>query len=256
MIILAQIIEVDNSDFTLSNAKSQRIILYDLINSYENELSNLPSGKISRKIINGKQYLYHFYKLPDGTFKQKAIGKDAELLRLLERKYYIITCVKNLRENIVSLDKFIESYSPNLDKCEKIRLWISEPFDQNDFKIDEKIQTTQSGLKVRSKSEALIAGLLEINNIPFKYEAKLIIDNKQFFPDFTIMRPKDGEIMYWEHFGMTGKQSYAQSMTYKLQCYLNNGIIPWEKLITTFDSSNGSIDASLISNLIKVFLLG
>ncbi|MEI6603245.1 MAG: hypothetical protein WCL54_07135 [Clostridia bacterium] len=272
---LERLEQLDNADFSLSHARTQCVILTAMISAYEKELSQLPDGKISRKMIGGKYYFYHFYKHEDGIFRQKSIGKNETLSEQLKRRVFLLAALARLRKDLTAFERFIDSYDPffaediiqgNLipfekmhqqffDKKEKIKAWISEPFDCYELYQDGLIQTSPGGLKVRSKSEALIAGLLETNQIPFRYEAKLIVGNKTFFPDFTIMRPKDGEIMYWEHFGKIGDPQYDLSMVRKLQNYVKDNVIPWENLIMTFDSKNGSIDASLILGIIKTFLM-
>jgi hypothetical protein len=116
------------------------------------------------------------------------------------------------------------------------------------------IHITPRGEKVRSKSEAIIASLLYTNNIPYKYEDELLIGDRSYYPDFTIRRPKDGKIFYWEHFGMIEDHNYLEAMENKLAVYRQNNISPWYNLLMTYDV-DGSIDAQMIQSLISSFLL-
>lgn len=61
------------------------------------------------------------------------------------------------------------------------------------------VHSTSKGMKVRSKSEALIAMLLDMNGIEYRYEAPLTLGDHTFYPDFAIMRPSDRKLFYWEH---------------------------------------------------------
>ena len=114
---------------------------------------------------------------------------------------------------------------------------------------------TLTGLKVRSKSEVIIADLLDLNKIPFRYEEKLVLGGQIFYPDFTIMKPKDGEIIYWEHFGMTSQTEYRQTMIRKQEDYIRLGLLPWDNFIATYDNENGSINVLKIKSIIDSFIL-
>lgn len=89
---------------------------------------------------------------------------------------------------------------------EELQLWMDADFEQSTFKPHLKVHTTSKGLKVRTKSELLIAEMLYRYHIAFRYEQILYANHRRYAPDFTILRA-DGRIMYWEHFGMTNNQS-------------------------------------------------
>ena len=73
---------------------------------------------------------------------------------------------------------------------------------------EKLVVPTVTGEMVRSKSEAMILMLLEYSGIPYRYECRLDIDRKAYYPDFTIRHPYTGEIFYWEHVGMLDDPSY------------------------------------------------
>jgi hypothetical protein len=132
--------------------------------------------------------------------------------------------------------------------------WSEAEFKSNPAYQEALIHTTLGGRKVRSKSEAIIAGLLESSAIPFRYEAELLLGDQKYYPDFTLRRPKDGKIFYWEHFGLTVNLEYQIAMEQKLHCYWRYGITPWDRLLTTYDLENGSIDVQTIQSVINAFL--
>ncbi|MFQ8777759.1 MAG: hypothetical protein ACLR78_10425 [Roseburia sp.] len=64
---------------------------------------------------------------------------------------------------------------------------------------------------MRSKSEAMIAMLLHLNAIPYRYECALSLGGVTLFPDFTIRHPVTGVLYYWEHFGLMDDPAYAKT---------------------------------------------
>ena len=60
--------------------------------------------------------------------------------------------------------------------------WGDGFYRQSDYMPEKKIHTTSKGLKVRSKSEVLIAEKLYEHNIEFRYEQILQIEQMEFAP--------------------------------------------------------------------------
>jgi len=58
--------------------------------------------------------------------------------------------------------------------------------------------------------------ILYADNIPFRYECALQLDNITIYPDFTIRHPQTGETIYWEHFGRMDKDDYSKNAFSKL----------------------------------------
>ena len=91
---------------------------------------------------------------------------------------------------------------------------------------------------LRSKSEVFIDQALFMNNIPYRYECKLVLNGNNIYPDFTLLHPVTGKILYWEHFGMMDDFKYAQKALNKIELYNRAGIIPGIDLIMTFETDN------------------
>lgn len=149
---------------------------------------------------------------------------------------------------------FIDTYY-GMQNSKDCSAWENEEYDSSELFPEGLLFSTVGGLKVRSKSEAIIAGLLEINNVPFRYEAALNLGDKTYYPDFTILRPGDKKILYWEHFGMADDEGYSTSMDRKMAIYRKHGIVPWDQLITTYEIERGSMDVRDIQNIINLFLM-
>jgi len=254
---------------------SEGDLIREQVSKFENELNMLPEGKISRKMISGKTYYYQYQRIENGKYNQKYLGKDGKLVvENLKRKVFLQRSLRILKQNLSQIDLFIGKYKPyfpseiledmlipsekrvELIHCDDliIKNWMLESYEKGKFFQEDVIQTTMGGLNVRSKSEAIIAGILEQKGIPFRYEAKLVLGEREFYPDFTLLRPRDGKIIYWEHFGMLKDEEYQQRANRKLKIYYKNGLNPWDNLIVTNDGFNGSINANLILKIIKFFI--
>lgn len=117
------------------------------------------------------------------------------------------------------------------------------------------IHRTRKGVLVRSKSEVVVADILQSLGISYEYEQPLYsrTDSKDFrLPDFTVSF--EGDIYYWEHLGMLSIPTYREAWERKLAWYEANGFAG--KLITSEDGLNGSIDASEIENTARTRILG
>jgi hypothetical protein len=128
----------------------------------------------------------------------------------------------------------------------------------NRFLEDRLINITKRDEAVRSKSEVIIANLLDSHDIDYTYEEKLEIDGVIKYPDFTIHDDDMGVDYYWEHCGMMQNPNYVRRWKRKLQWYKDNNILPYEDgggdngtLIVTYDSKKGGISSKDIDELIS-----
>ncbi|PED57392.1 hypothetical protein CON50_00695 [Bacillus anthracis] len=84
-------------------------------------------------------------------------------------------------------------------------------------------QRSKKGLLLRSKNEKFISDVLEANNIPYEYEARLIrLDGWAIYPDFILEDKADETIIIWEHLGLTNCQNYMGKWNLKNKGYKDN----------------------------------
>ena len=121
--------------------------------------------------------------------------------------------------------------------------------------LEALIHRTQKGIAVRSKSEVIVADILDGLGISYAYERPLYsrTDPKDFrLPDFTASF--EGDVYYWEHLGMLSvPTSYREAWERKHQWYEDNGYA--NRLITSEDGPNGSIDAAHIERIARERIL-
>ena len=157
-----------------------------------------------------------------------------------------------LSENSLYSELLSPYFTPESQELQK---WMAQPYESNPAYPEQRIHKTSAGIFVRSKSEALIAMLLYMNKIPFRYECALSLGNVTVFPDFTIRHPHTGQFFYWEHFGMMDSSVYAKNAFSKLQLYTEHGIVQSIQLLTTYETKEHPLDSAAAENLIKSYFL-
>lgn len=131
--------------------------------------------------------------------------------------------------------------------------WAAEPYEQCPNYPENKIHATPTGIYVRSKSESMIATLLCLNNIPFRYEQALHLGKHTYYPDFTIRHPVTGEIYYWEHLGRMDDPAYLDNAHKKLYVYSQYQILLSSQLIVTTESKCIPLTTQKIQSTITAY---
>lgn len=118
--------------------------------------------------------------------------------------------------------------------------------ENQDWFKEGRIHSTLTEYLVRSKSEVIIANLLQKEEIEFEYEKRLVAPDGSFYlPDFTIY--VRGEEIYWEHLGLLENQDYNNHWKNKKAWYDKH--FPGQ-LLTSEESGNLTKDAQEIINTI------
>lgn len=249
--------------------------IYEIILSHvEEEMGQMPEGSLNCKRIGACTYFYHYTKDKRGKGNQRYLPEEeVQLAETLKRKRFLQLSIKRLRISIKAIGIFLKTFSifdPDeiiaelpvafcglryRADCSDNMDWGNVEYEKNQMYPERLVYGTVGGLLVRSKSEAIIAGLLEAAGISFRYEAELKLGEKVYYPDFTIMRSGDKKILYWEHFGMMDDEEYALRAERKLAVYRKNDILPLNQLITTYETAETPLNARDIQKIINAFLL-
>lgn len=253
------------------------------------EIGHCPPGELQCHFNHGRyQYLQVTYE--SGTRHRHGINRCEELLHGLARKQYLRKHIEVLETNKTILsdatsrlvdmtpDMIIESVvtgkhslpreyytrpiiSPLVgnrnheltSRLEEYRKWANAAYEKSSYKPGNLKITTLNGLKVRSKSEGMIATTLDERGIPYRYEQVIHLESGTIAPDFTFMT-SDGSELYWEHAGMINSPSYSFRHHLKMMQYEAAGILPWRDLIITYDIDN-EINMKMVDAMIKNILM-
>jgi len=151
------------------------------IDTIKRELEDLPDGRLVRR----GSYYYQ-----ETGASQKGITKDPQKIRQLARKAYLQKRMQHFEYNLALARKQINLYksteaSTIIDalpsSCQTLPIdyffhssakdWNEEAFVGNPAFPENLLYTTATGIRVRSKSERIIADALDHNGIPYRYEA-------------------------------------------------------------------------------------
>ena len=240
------------------------------------ELENAPEGTLRLSKSKGCTQYYHCKK--DTTYNGVYIPKmKMELARQLAQKAYNGRILRYTENALLQIGRVLKGYED--DGIEKIYLsehpqkqklitpveptfqqkyerWLAEPYVGKSFGEDVPVIVTNSGIRVRSKSEKILADYFESIGLAFKYECPLHLKPYgTIYPDFTFLSRRTGREVYWEHEGMLDNPEYARAAVQKIGLYEINGIFPGEDLILTFETSTSVINTILIKSLTKRYLL-
>lgn len=244
----------------------------------QKELAGLPEGELM--IIEQDGIKKYLQRIPATGNKKKerryGIKRKPDLLNGLVRKKYVLKALEALDKDISILWRaerryketdensvmcsFIEK-NPELSKA----IYGDSVIDEEEWRTrtgridhyhpENLKQIAADGTKMRSKNEVYIASRLDHHNLLYRTDCQTGIKGLNYAPDFTILRKSDSKIIYWEHLGMMDDVEYRKNNKLKLEEYEKYGIVPWENLILTYDSTGGGIRADLIEAMIKGWLL-
>ena len=239
------------------------------------ELAEAPEGCL-HQIHSNKGTVFKQATIDkNGVRCRKSIMNNPSLMKRLARKEYLQTEARVLRQDLDILHRALQRYiepdaenilmqlpkrfhtlpkewfwfqSPESKLKDKISCWADAPYQQSDYKPEKKNKRTSRGLLVRSMGEVVCAERFYHHEIAFRYEQVIQIDGYSFAPDFTIMRPRDGKIIYWEHCGKPYDSEYMEHHNWKLKMYEKAGIVPWDNLIVTYSDENNNSDVKIIES--------
>lgn len=221
------------------------------------------------------QYYHYKEGTPhNGVYISK---KEMALVRDLAQKTYNEKLLKYTEKTSKQIRRLLENYeddkvekiykSENIKRQtlitpieptygQKIESWMAIPYKGKVFSDSMPVILTNKGIRVRSKSEKILADYFDSLGLVYKYECPLYLnDYGNIYPDFTFLSRKTGREIYWEHEGMIDNPEYARTAIQKIETYEKNGIFPGDNLILTFETSMTPINTELMKMNVKKYLL-
>ena len=188
---------------------------------------------------------------------------DQKIVLALQKEItYLQDFLKNYEEKNASkafLDLPVIRYKAadplTLTDAEYVEKWLAVQYRHKAFNPDTPPLFTENGKRVRSKSEVIIANVLTIFNVPYRYEYPVVINRNinrsmkkdlvTFHPDFCCLNVKTRKVYFWEHFGKMDDVEYAKRAVEKIYLYNEHGYEIGKNLIVTMETSSCPMSAAL-----------
>ncbi len=245
-----------------------------LINDIQHKISCSIEGTL---IISTMADTIRYYWLHNG--KREYINKQKkELLKPLAEKYYDTKVLTELNNQTQILQRALKTICKLEDKPiqdyvhENLHAAMKEIVTKQNYldnyaqqwqavtykrkPVSEEIPFyTDKNEHVRSKSELIIANMLNDYKIPYHYEFPLDVGDRTLSPDFLVLNTRTRDVYVLEHFGRLEDPEYAIKAIKKIEAYEMNGYFLGEKLLATFESSQVPFNMQIMAKLINKYLL-
>lgn len=254
----------------MTRIKNELKRLIQIQGKIEAVLAHVPEGTIYFR-GSGKRGRLSPYMITCAEGKQKRIripDSEEKLIKALRYKKYakhirtrILQNIKALQHALryQSLDESLLAYGGEsfLD-CREF-FFGSPPknaaFDaleerQNPYRPERLRVKTKLGA-FRGKSEHDVACIFAELGLLFKYEAPCILPGVTRYPDFTVLHPRTGEIVYIEFCGLMHRAGYREDMAEKLEEYARGGIYLGVNLFIITELPDRDLDLEAITDYIR-----
>lgn len=255
--------------------EARKKYLQQLLREKEEALKAAPQGFL--RICTGRKKVQYYHRTnPKDYNGVYIIEKDFELAKKLAQKSYDQKILASVQKELSAIDEYLRNFQVGqaekvYERMHKERRKLIQPIRETDeeyisawqnvqylgkeFDDDLPEIYTEKGQRVRSKSELIIADLLDREEIPYRYEYPVKIKGwGRFYPDFTLLHVKKRKEIYWEHLGMMDDAAYVESALQKIVLYEQNGIFPNDNLILTYETKKNPINPKLVRLLIRQYL--
>ena len=214
-------------------------------------------------------YIVEADNAPNGVYLPR---KDIHKAAAIAQRDYNKNAAIILKKQLTAIDSFLATYHPDeLDNAytklhpgrrdlitpvqdpdeEYIASWQHHPYTRKPFEINAPEYYTANGVRVRSKSEVIIAEALDRANIPYRYEYPTSIKGwGTLYPDFTCLDIRTREEIIWEHFGLIGDPDYTETAIQKIARYAATGYILGKNFIVTFESGTAPLSIKQVQSYI------
>lgn len=249
--------------------------LLQLKKEKEKALLTVPEGSL-RVCNSGNRTQYYQRKDSQDLNGVYIRESDIQVARDLAQKDYDRKVLQAVDKELSAVRKYLANYPKiNAERvyeklhekrqtlitpiCETeeqfISKWEAIKYQGKGFSEDTPEFYTAKGERVRSKSELIIADLLNREGIPYRYEYPIHLKGMgKIYPDFTVLNIKTRKEMYLEHLGMMDDPTYAEKAFQKIATYEQNGIFLGEKLLLTYETRKRPLSQKQVILLIRHYL--
>lgn len=264
------------NDSLVLAAIRQRSLLREQLAKIPPKPRHVPIGNL-RVVTNHNRPQYYIVNpsdAPNGTYLPK---RDIRKAAAIAQRDYNKDAAEALKKQIAVIDRFLADYRPSaLDATytelhpgrrvlvapvhepdeDFIAAWLHHPYTGKPFEINAPEFYTGTGVRVRSKSEVIIADALSRAGIPFRYEFPTSIGGwGTLYPDFTCLDKRSHTEVIWEHFGMMSNHDYADVAIQKILRYNENGYVLGRNFIATFETAETPLNLKQVQGYIEGCLI-
>lgn len=261
--------------FFIEEIENRKKELENLLKQLEKK--KLDSSGQKLRVSTGKNgiqyYLRDSSKDKNGKYIRK---KNLPYIRQLAQVEYEMELLKTVKKELQTIVKFLKNYEDNnisnlnikygrkfqnlitastLSEKEYKQKWSKIEYKKGGFHGENTIYDTNNGIKVRSKSEVIIANVLEEMGVAFRYEYQVKLKQFSVYPDFYCLRVRDRKEIIWEHFGMMDDIEYETKALEKIKNYQESGYKLGENLIFTFETKEMPLTPQFARFIIRKYLM-
>lgn len=258
----------------ISIIQKRRKYLEELVDVKTKELQKLPEGSI-RAVEHGHNFQYYLRsngydkngryikksnqdiasRMIQHEYDQKVIdsaSREIDTLTALE-KIYAGTTAEDI---YLQMPKGKQALSTPIEESDEefLARFLNLDYPKLSFADDAPEFYTNSDIRVRSKSEVIIANLLDKMKVPYLYEMPLVLKGFTVHPDFTLIDVENRRLIYHEHLGMLDDSIYVNNALMKIREYEKCGYYLGETLLITGESSTCPLDIKLVEKKIRYIL--
>lgn len=194
--------------------------------------------------------------------------EDARLIMALKDKKFARHLLPRVRKNKAALQaasayepisrSFLEELGAPFRECENRFFKRPETRDEFDMLQERQNPSYREHMNItsplgvfRSKNELLIAQVLNEFRLQNKVEAPLYTLRGVRYPDFTVLHPKTGRLIYIEVCGRLDDPEYLEDLLRKLRDYAEIGVFLGVNLFIISEEPGKGLDVSAIRELIR-----
>ncbi len=246
--------------------------LAEMSEKIETALQNAPEGSLYYEYSrHGRRAIpYHTLKADGKRVRRSLSNADKDMIYRLQLKTYARHLKRRVDNNIQALQYALKyrpfdtdfiNYGGNGFAASREFFFGKEPENldfeelrerQNPSYPEQLNVDTELGV-FRSREEYIVARALTLLGLRFKYETLLATPYRYRYPDFAVLHPKTGEIIYIEYAGNLSNPGYQKSVLSRLKDYMEAGVYPGVNLFYLASSGSGIDQMAIINQLKGIF---
>ncbi len=259
--------------------QDRQVFLRETLAKVQKENRHTKSVEPDKIRIQQRGECYQYYLRTDaqdskGRYLQRSQDK---LVQEILQKEYNASLTRAIEKELNSIKTYLKNAAPTkiseiyshmskgrkrmiipyiIDDEEFVAKWESTEYEGKAFREGAPQFYTQKGERVRSKSEVIIANLLNKHHIPYRYEFPIHVKNLGVvYPDFTALNVRKRKEIYLEHFGLLDDPEYLEKALNKIMNYEQTNIVLGENFIMTYETAKLPLDTRLVEKQLMRMLL-